>query len=191
STLTHASFEFSPNVDKWITIYLIPAFLSIQRQEISQAMWYTPCFIENFQDLGWHFDSTRSFDSIKQFNSIDQYEQFDFTEPIVQSDLANISNTFIEDSIDVLAILIKELVQSTKYNNEKQIEPESETRQHPFIFGLDSTKASINIEQTFPNLSFQLPDISFSNVHTKINHHKAYVTANSLLKKAIQTELDA
>ncbi|CAG8766179.1 13240_t:CDS:1, partial [Dentiscutata erythropus] len=54
-----------------------------------------------------------------------------------------------------------------------------------------STKALINIEQTFPNLSFRLLDISFSDVHTKINHRKAYITVNGLSKKAIQTELDA
>ncbi|CAG8625751.1 24141_t:CDS:2, partial [Gigaspora rosea] len=173
STFTHASFEFSPDVDKWITIYLIPASLSMQRQEISQAMWYIPHFIENFQDLGLHFDSTRSFNSIEQSNSIDQYEQFDFTEPIEQSDSANISNTFIEDSVDMPAILIKELVPSTK------------------VESIHSTKASIIIEQTFSNLSFRLPNISFSDVHTKINHRKAYVTANSLSKKAIQTGIDA
>ncbi|KAF0559386.1 protein far1-related sequence 11-like isoform x3 [Gigaspora margarita] len=99
SILTHASFEFSPDVDKWITIYLMPASFSMQRLGIFQAIWYTPRFIKNFQDLGLHFDSTRSFDSIEQFNSIDQYEQFDFTKPIVQLDSANIFNTFIEDSI--------------------------------------------------------------------------------------------
>ncbi|RIB15811.1 hypothetical protein C2G38_2039072 [Gigaspora rosea] len=83
------------------------------------------------------------------------------------------------------------LISKRWYNDEKQIEPESETRQHLFIFGLDSTKASIIIEQTFSNLSFRLPNISFSDVHTKINHRKAYVTANSLSKKAIQTGIDA
>ncbi|CAG8810072.1 27277_t:CDS:2, partial [Dentiscutata erythropus] len=77
------------------------------------------------------------------------------------------------------------------YIDEKQIELESETRKHPFIIRLGSMKTSISIEQTFPDLSFQLPDISFSDIHNKVNHHKAYITVNRLLKKAIQIGLDS
>ncbi|CAG8687785.1 9904_t:CDS:1, partial [Racocetra fulgida] len=40
-------------------------------------------------------------------------------------------------------------------------------------------------------LSFRLPDISFNDVHAKINYYKAYATVNGLSKKAILTELDA
>ncbi|CAG8543760.1 19576_t:CDS:2 [Gigaspora rosea] len=164
SMLTHANSEFFPD--------------------------YTLHLIENFKDLELQFDLTENVNSIEESDSIDQYEQFDLTEPTKQLDLTNISNTFIEDLIDAQAIVIKELIPSTKiesiceiwefgmqtflpsydisnyavfhimliskrwYNDEKQIEQESETQQHPFIFGLDSTKASINIEQAFLNLSF-------------------------------------
>ncbi|CAG8839956.1 9870_t:CDS:2, partial [Racocetra persica] len=51
-------------------------------------------------------------------------------------------------------------------------------------------KNSAHIEQSYLDLSFCLPNISYNNVHNKINHRKAYVTVNGLSKKAIQTGLD-
>ncbi|CAG8836493.1 16826_t:CDS:10, partial [Gigaspora margarita] len=83
------------------------------------------------------------------------------------------------------------LISRRWYTDKKQIELESETRKHPFIIGLGRTETSISIEQTFSNLLFQLPDISFSDIHAKVNHRKAYVTVNGLSKKAIQIGLDA
>ncbi|CAG8851574.1 32586_t:CDS:2, partial [Gigaspora margarita] len=83
------------------------------------------------------------------------------------------------------------LISRRWYTDEKQIELESETRKHSFIIGLGSTETSNSIEQTFSNLSFRLPDVSFSDIHAKVNHCKAYVTVNGLLKKAIQIGLDA
>ncbi|CAG8799912.1 4913_t:CDS:2, partial [Dentiscutata erythropus] len=55
----------------------------------------------------------------------------------------------------------------------------SQTNQQPFIVGLgNNDMTTINAEQTFPNLFFQLPDISFSNVHAKVNYRQAYVMIN-------------
>ncbi|RIB05909.1 hypothetical protein C2G38_2218377 [Gigaspora rosea] len=68
------------------------------------------------------------------------------------------------------------------------------TRQYPIIIGLgnkQSSKASGDNKQSFSNLSFCLPEISFSDIHTKVNYRKAYVIANGLSKKAIQIGLDA
>jgi hypothetical protein len=45
STLIHSSHDFSPIIDKWIVDYLTPAALSMQRQEIAQAVWYVTPFI--------------------------------------------------------------------------------------------------------------------------------------------------
>ncbi|CAG8848144.1 13508_t:CDS:1, partial [Racocetra persica] len=42
--------------------------------------------------------------------------------------------------------------------------------QYPFIIGLGNSKTSISVEQTFPDLFFRLPDISFSDIHAKVNH---------------------
>ncbi|KAF0383519.1 hypothetical protein F8M41_011719 [Gigaspora margarita] len=50
---------------------------------------------------------------------------------------------------------------------------------------------STDVEQNFSNLSFRLPDISFSNIHAKVNYRQAYITINGLSKKAIQIGLDA
>ncbi|CAG8725852.1 25462_t:CDS:1 [Dentiscutata erythropus] len=50
---------------------------------------------------------------------------------------------------------------------------------------------STDIEQNFPNLSFCLLDIFFSEVHAKVNYRQAYTTINELSKKAIQIGLDA
>ncbi|CAG8846646.1 30676_t:CDS:1, partial [Racocetra persica] len=72
-----------------------------------------------------------------------------------------------------------------------QIESESQIWQHLFIIRLGNSKTSISAKQTFSNLSFQLSDISFNDIHTKVNHRKAYITANRLSKKAIQIGLDA
>ncbi|CAG8727386.1 3615_t:CDS:2, partial [Gigaspora rosea] len=169
STLIHASSEFSPDIDKWITTYLTPASLSMQRQEISQAIWYTSQRVDNFQELGLQFDLN---------------EQSNLTEQSEQSDLDDIFNVFVEDCIDAPATLIKELIPSTKVDS-------IQTREHPFIIGMSSTETSSSIEQAFPDLSFRLPDVSFSDIHAKVNHRKAYVTVNGLSKKAIQIGLDA
>ncbi|CAG8805868.1 34036_t:CDS:2 [Gigaspora margarita] len=48
STLIHTSSEFSSNINKWIVTYLSPTSLSMQRQKISQAVWYTLRLINNF-----------------------------------------------------------------------------------------------------------------------------------------------
>jgi len=45
SMLIHSSHDFSPIIDKWIVDYLTPAALSMQRQEIAQAVWYVTPFI--------------------------------------------------------------------------------------------------------------------------------------------------
>ncbi|CAG8737036.1 27412_t:CDS:2, partial [Dentiscutata erythropus] len=80
---------------------------------------------------------------------------------------------------------------SAWFSDEKQIELESKTRKHLFIVKLGSIETSISIEQTFPDLSFRLLDILFSDIHDKVNHRKAYITVNGLLKKAIQIGLDS
>ncbi|CAG8778512.1 6444_t:CDS:1, partial [Gigaspora margarita] len=77
--------------------------------------------------------------------------------------------------------------------DEKQIEPKSQTREHSFVIELGNNK-NPNIpvhEQSFPNLLFCLPNISFGDIHTKINYRKAYVTISGLSKKTIQTGLDS
>ncbi|CAG8693801.1 14858_t:CDS:2 [Gigaspora rosea] len=130
-------------------------------------------------------------------------EQLDFNE---QSNSTEAFDTFIEDTVDALSILLKELIPSTEVEsvlevwevsrhrrnakNYVQIEPESQTREHSFVIGLENNKNPVH-EQSFPDLSFCLPNISFGDIHTKINHRKAYVTISRLLKKAIQTGLDS
>ncbi|CAG8706177.1 17294_t:CDS:2, partial [Gigaspora rosea] len=101
STLIYASSEFSPEIDKWITSYLTPVSLSIQRQEIAQAIWYTSRLI-NFQDLG--FNSIEQADLIEQS---DLNEEFNLTE---ESDTNGIFDTFVEDIVDAPATLVKELI---------------------------------------------------------------------------------
>ncbi|KAF0356336.1 hypothetical protein F8M41_014774 [Gigaspora margarita] len=83
------------------------------------------------------------------------------------------------------------LISKRWYINEKQVESESQTSQHPFIIGLDSTNNLTQANQSFPNLLFHVLNISFTDVHSNINYRKTYVTVNGLLKKAIQTGLDA
>ncbi|CAG8798752.1 35352_t:CDS:2, partial [Gigaspora margarita] len=135
-------------------------------------------------------NSTESFDLTEQSDSI---EQFDSTEAL---------DIFIEDTIDALAILLIitvsncaafhiMLISKRWYNNERQVELEFQTQKRPFIIGLDSTKDSSYMKQLFYNLSFHLPNISFSNIYFSINNRKAYVAVNRLSKKAIQTELNA
>ncbi|KAF0498703.1 hypothetical protein F8M41_020524 [Gigaspora margarita] len=156
-------------------------------------MWYTSRFVENFQELGLYFNS------IEQVNSNEQCDSIDLTEP----EKIEILNTFAKDIINVLAILLRELVSSVditsileiwEYNNEKQIETKSQTRQQPFIIGLgDSIKVKtlVHIEQSFPDMSFCLPNISYNNVYNKINYQRSYITVKGLTKKAIQPGLDA
>ncbi|CAG8821550.1 8905_t:CDS:2, partial [Gigaspora margarita] len=77
------------------------------------------------------------------------------------SDSTEVFDTFIEDTIDVPAILLSELIPPTKVNsiieiwkyiNEKQVELEFQTSQYPFIIGLDSTNNSTQTNQSFPDL---------------------------------------
>ncbi|CAG8812404.1 3476_t:CDS:2, partial [Gigaspora margarita] len=115
SILTQASSEFSPDIDLWISTYLIPASLSMQH---------------------------------------DMTEQSDTTEAL---------NVFVEDAMDAPAILIQELIPSS--------EIEFVSQQHPFIIGLDNNSNSdTSVQQSFPDLSFNSPNISFDDVHTKINY---------------------
>ncbi|CAG8696510.1 21375_t:CDS:2, partial [Gigaspora rosea] len=146
--------EFLPDIDEWITTYLTQASLSIQWQEIAQAIWYTSQRVNNIQDLVG-----------VQLNSIEKVDL---------------------NAVDAPAILIQELLSSTE-----QIELESLTRQYPFIIGLGNKQNVDDNEQSFLELSFCLPEISFSDIHAKVNYCKAYVTANGLLKKTIQIGLDA
>ncbi|RIB17892.1 hypothetical protein C2G38_2311893 [Gigaspora rosea] len=84
------------------------------------------------------------------------------------------------------------LISKRWYTNEKQIEPEIQVWKHPFIIGLDNNSNSdTSVQQSFPDLSFNSPNISFDDVHTKINYRKSYATVSELSKKAIQTSLDA
>ncbi|CAG8758602.1 44533_t:CDS:2 [Gigaspora margarita] len=182
STLTNGSLEFSPDIDQWITNYLTPAALSMQRQEIAQAMWYTSRSVNNFDDLGLNSDSTI------QINSNEQFDLTNLTEP----EITEVFDIFVEDTVDAPAILVRELIPSADITS--QIEPELQIRQCPFIIGLGGnieTTISAHIEQPFPDLSFCLPNISYKDVQNKINYRKAYVMVNGLSKKAIQTGLDA
>ncbi|CAG8442441.1 9106_t:CDS:2 [Gigaspora rosea] len=83
------------------------------------------------------------------------------------------------------------LISKRWYNDAKQIELESQIWQQPFVIGLGDITNMRNVEQSFPDLSFCLPNISFNDVYTKVNYHKSYVTINRLSKKAIQTGIDA
>ncbi|RIB01137.1 hypothetical protein C2G38_2231765 [Gigaspora rosea] len=186
STLIYASSEFSPKIDKWITSYLTPITLSIQRQEIAQAIWYTSRLI-NFQNLG--FNSIEQADLIKQS---DLNEEFNLTE---ESDTNRIFDTFVKDIVNAPATLVKKLISTTEvelihevwecgfvcryffqvmkvsnyasfhimliskrwYVDEKQIEQESQTRLHPFIIGLND---SMNSETSIHTEQY-FPDSSF------------------------------
>ncbi|CAG8804980.1 11298_t:CDS:1, partial [Gigaspora rosea] len=108
STLTHASSEFSPEIDEWITSYLTPAFLSMQRQGIFQAIWYTSRLINDLKDLELQSNSTELSNLTESF---DLTEQFDSIE---QSDSTEAFDMFIEDTIDALAILLSKLIPFTK-----------------------------------------------------------------------------
>ncbi|CAG8735424.1 26145_t:CDS:2, partial [Gigaspora rosea] len=80
------------------------------------------------------------------------------------------------------------------YSDEKQIEPESQTWQHPFIIGLEdciNTKTSAYVKKSFPDSFFCTPKILYNDVHTKVNYRKTYAIINGLSKKAIQTSIDA
>ncbi|CAG8818692.1 11262_t:CDS:2, partial [Gigaspora margarita] len=209
SIFTNASFEFSPDIEQWIISYLTLASLSMQWQEIAQTIWYTSRFVENFQELGLYFNS------IEQVNSNEQCDSIDLTEP----EKIEIFNTFAEDTINIPVILLRELVSFVNiisileiwkvirnavfhimlipkrwYNDEKQIETESQTRQQLFIIGLGNSikvKTLVHIKQSFPDMSFCLLNISYNNIYNKINYRRLYVTVNGLTKKAIQTGLDA
>ncbi|KAF0530555.1 hypothetical protein F8M41_012114 [Gigaspora margarita] len=177
-TLIHASSEFSPDIDKWITAYLTPTSLSMQWQEIAQAIWYTSKLINNFLDL--------------ELQQSDLTGQLDITE---QSDSIESLNSFIEVSVDAPAILAKELISSSEIKSVleiwEQLESELQTRQQPFIIGVNNNNADrTNPKQSFPHASFCLPSVSFSEVHRKVNYRKTYVMINGLSKKAIQTRPD-
>ncbi|KAF0509607.1 hypothetical protein F8M41_018565 [Gigaspora margarita] len=73
STLNHASSEFSSEIDECVTTYLTPSSLSIQRQEIAQAMWYTSRLID-FQDSELQFDSIEQLNLSEQSNVTGQYD---------------------------------------------------------------------------------------------------------------------
>ncbi|RIB17485.1 hypothetical protein C2G38_2187184 [Gigaspora rosea] len=59
------------------------------------------------------------------------------------------------------------LISKGWYNNAKQIELESQTQQQPFVIGLGDNTNARNVEQSFPDLFFCLPNISFNDVYTK------------------------
>ncbi|CAG8842262.1 6062_t:CDS:2, partial [Gigaspora margarita] len=92
--------------------------------------------------------------------------QFDLLE---QSNTIEISNIFIENIVNIPAILIKKLIPSIEidsileYVDKKQLKPESQTWLYPFLIG---------------------------EAYTKVNYYKTYTTVNRLLKKAIQAGLD-
>ncbi|KAF0453205.1 hypothetical protein F8M41_001781 [Gigaspora margarita] len=149
-----------------------------------RAIWYTSKLINNFLDL--------------ELQQSDLTGQLDITE---QTDSIESLNSFIEDSVDAPAILAKELILSSEiesvleiwewYTNKKQLESELQTRQQPFIIGVNNNNADgTNPKQSFPHASFCLPSVSFSEVHRKVNYRKTYVMINGLSKKAIQTGLD-
>ncbi|CAG8700816.1 25521_t:CDS:2, partial [Gigaspora rosea] len=142
STLTQASSEFSPEIDKWITSYLTPTSLSMQRQEISQAIWYTSQLINNYKDLGLQPNSTELSYSTERF---DLTEQFDSIE---HSDLTEVSDLFIEDTVDAPAILLSELISATKVKSIIEI---WEITRHRH-----SAKNSIYAEQLFSDLLFPI-----------------------------------
>ncbi|CAG8688884.1 45698_t:CDS:2 [Gigaspora margarita] len=62
STFIHASQDFSPIINKWIVDYLTPTTLSIQRQEIAQAIWYTSKLVnkDNALEIGYNDESPKS-----------------------------------------------------------------------------------------------------------------------------------
>ncbi|CAG8784653.1 6604_t:CDS:2, partial [Dentiscutata erythropus] len=66
----------------------------------------------------------------------------------------------------------------------------SETQQQSFIIGLGDNTNAEHVEQSFPDLTFCLPNISFNDIYTKINYRKSYMMINGLSKKAIQTRID-
>ncbi|KAF0490132.1 hypothetical protein F8M41_021990 [Gigaspora margarita] len=147
-------------------------------REIAQAIWYTSKLINNFLDL--------------ELQQSDLTGQLDITE---QSDSIESLNTFIKDSVNAPAILAKELISSSEieswYTNVKQLESELQIRQQPFIIGVNNNNADrTNTKQSFPHASFCLPNVSFSEVHQKVNYCKTYIMINGLSKKAIQTGLD-
>ncbi|CAG8719337.1 17931_t:CDS:2, partial [Gigaspora rosea] len=146
ATLIHASSEFSPDIDKWITAYLIPTSLSMQWQEIAQAIWYTSKLINNFPDL--------------ELQQSDLTSQLDITE---QSDSIESLNTFIEDS---------------------QLESELQTRQQPFIIGVNNNNADgTNPKQSFPHASFCLPSVSFSEKRQQGNENNTISNCSSSNKE--------
>ncbi|CAG8709957.1 120_t:CDS:1, partial [Racocetra persica] len=53
-----------------------------------------------------------------------------------------------------------------------------------------NTESSGDNRQSFPDLSFCSPKISFSDIHSKVNYCKSYVKVNELSKKAIPCGLD-
>ncbi|CAG8816360.1 28144_t:CDS:2, partial [Gigaspora margarita] len=75
STLTHASSKFSPEIDQWITTYLTLSSLSMQQQEIAQAIWYISCLIDDFEDLGLQSNSTELSNLTQSSNLFDLTEQ--------------------------------------------------------------------------------------------------------------------
>ncbi|CAG8442453.1 9107_t:CDS:2 [Gigaspora rosea] len=99
-TLIHASSEFPSNIDKWIVTYLTPTSLSMQRQEISQVVWYMSRLINNFQDLGLQLDLAE--------------QQFSEHSNLIKPDAIDIHNFFAKDVVDTFTILIKELISSAE-----------------------------------------------------------------------------
>ena len=87
STLIHSSHDFSPVIDKWIIDYLTPAALSMQRQEISQAIWYS------LQQV----DKNRAFE--------------------IEDEIELPNTNFAEDTVDVPLILLKELIPINKVDD--------------------------------------------------------------------------
>ncbi|KAF0525171.1 protein far1-related sequence 11-like isoform x2 [Gigaspora margarita] len=145
-----------------ISIYLTPTSLSMQRQEIAQAVWYTSQLINNFQDLSLQLDSEQP----------DLDEQFEYNE---QSNSTEAFDVFVEEAVDAPAILLNELMPPTEVESVLEVWEVSRHRRN--------AKNYIVLFKNNSHLCTCLGLVQYGFV--------SYVTISGLSKKAIQTGLDS
>ncbi|CAG8844204.1 4060_t:CDS:2, partial [Gigaspora margarita] len=135
--------------------YLTPAALSMQRQEIAQAIWYTP-------------------------QQVDKNHVFE-----IENEVESFNTGFAEDTVDVPLILLKELIPTNHYNDIVEIweivHHRCTKKNYVVLFNdhfhlctcLESSEETVYTE-TYIELSYKVADISYKRIHKSLNQRKEY-----------------
>ncbi|RIB01771.1 hypothetical protein C2G38_2229721 [Gigaspora rosea] len=166
STLIHSSHNFSPIIDAWIVDYLTPAALSIQRQEIAQAICgQGPVFeieinIESFNISFAENTVDVPLIHLKELIPTNRYNDIIEIWELVRHRYRNL----------LYAKFHIMLIPKRWYKNEKQIEDMSIIHQQHFTDGFqESSEAYINVV-TYVEMPYKIANISYEHIHKSLNH---------------------